>query len=203
MKKLGFVKALALVAMTVPASLSFFPENAAAYYKKSSLEINNSLIISPGANSLITNDFNAVSGGLVWYDFGVGARIRVTDQLSMIPGVDFMLNYFTGEQYYLSNFFYMTYTYSCTSLIVMPRIGLRYELEPQETGWYIEGQVSGSSPSSELLDIKSGGMGYAVGIGYTLPGDWRVELNYTHVPIDTYLGTKNFGGVGFKFGLSF
>lgn len=146
------------------------------------------LVISPDYNDVLKKAYprHEVSGGWGWGDIHAGLRINLTEQLSVIPGIDFWFNFGTGD---------ITFA----NLIFLPSLSMRCALWP-EPALYLRGELNYAIPNIGAdFPADSKGMGYGGAIGYAFDGGVSLEAGYLYVPIEVGRSTENFGGFQIKF----
>ncbi|MEI6847403.1 MAG: hypothetical protein WCK32_05095 [Chlorobiaceae bacterium] len=195
--KLTLVAALLLSSLASPCS------DVVAAEKKVGFEVSAGFVVSSDYHDFLDNYYGLQDGGWGWAGIGAGVKFNVSDQVSIIPGADFMLNSVSYEGSSDSD----------TNFIFLPKIAARYRLEPKLPSLFVEAELNDNIPSTDLYasTFESGGIGYGGMIGYELRNGLSIQAGYKYIPVkvsvDTFFGTikstENMGGFVVKAGVSF
>ena len=182
--------------------------------KKVSFDLTGDLIISSGYHNFVKDMYGDVTGGLGWIGLGAGAQFKQSDQLSITPGVDMMLNYTSvNTSFYYGGYYFGSSSDSYINFILLPKIAARYKFNPKSSP-FIEVELNDNIPSSgsDVYGFKSGGIGYGVMVGYEFKDGMRIQAGYKYIPVDTELNLNglsipynsvNMGGFGLQVAQSF
>ncbi len=142
------------------------------------------LLIGPGCNDAIEDAYpnHVVSGGYGWLDLELGLRLNATDQFSVTPNIDFLVNFVFGDE-------------SFVNMVILPALSARYALGAAPSV-YLQGEVNYGIPNTggDQIETDPGGIGFGATAGYTMKSGVDIELGYLHLPVESNGEDKNFGG---------
>lgn len=191
MKRTYFLAGFAFFAAATFAALPVRAEASTA------LELGAGFVISPDYGDLLEDVYeDADSTGIGgWLDLHVGVRMALSDQLTVTPALDVLLNYVIvdglgdEDETYLNS-------------IVIPSVGVRYAFQ-QVPSLYLGGEINYNTPNSgsDFYEFDSGGMGWGAFVGYAFDA-MRMELGYLDIPVEVGASEENLGGVMFRIGFT-
>lgn len=171
-----------------------YTSNKKDHKDKIDFEMSMSIIYSSKYSDLLDDAFpkpfyDREGGGKAWLGFDLGIRYNVTDQLSISPTIGILFNWITVNDSYS---YYSEYNYLDNSLgsvswntIILPKIAARYQFVKGSSP-YVGLELNFNKPhtQSDMLEFESGGLGYAVFLGYAPLGKGIIELGYQYIPIE-------------------
>ena len=151
------------------------------------------VIISPDYNDVLDDTYSeySVSGGYGWIDFQLGVQFKATEQFSITPSVDLLVNFGSGDVSFINT-------------IVVPSISAQYAFKT-EPSLYVRGEVNYGIPNIDAdFDADSDGLGFGGALGYAFGSGVDIELGYLELPVEVNdSSSKNFGGILLKLKGSF
>jgi hypothetical protein len=166
--KFTSLAAFVLLSLALPCSM--------AMAEKVSFEITGNVIVSSGYHDYLIDQYGDgnVEGGWGWYGFGTGVHFPLDEQMSIMPGADFLLNS-VSTSYWSSN--------SYTNFIFLPKLLVRYQFQPKSPTVFVAAEMNYNLPSSDLYDWKSGGIGFGGLLGYELDNGLSIQTGYQYIPV--------------------
>lgn len=173
--------------------LFFIAESAIADRKVLSLDLSGGLIVSNEYHDFLKDNLDASSVSYGWADIGIGVTWAPHPQLSIMPGIDYLISAGTTEDVGGEGFI---------NSIVLSRLAIRL-LPRAQSEWYFSAEYIHANPDSdddELFRFSSAGAGFGLFVGYSGNDRSAIEVGFQNIPIDAISSTGlteeiNFGGL--------
>lgn len=133
------------------------------------------IVISPDYKDMMEAAYGSVDASTIgWVDLQLSLRYKMSDNLTLTPGLDILFNYFVPEE-----------EDRFISHILLPSLGIQYAFE-DNPAYYLGVEISYplADSGSEELDLSTSGPGFSAFLGYMMENEWNLEFGYSFLPVE-------------------